>query len=176
MPAMSTRARWLSALVLGLLAVAALPLALRSPRLTLLNAALRVDYGWMVGAAALAAALLLAAAAILVPPRWLKVALVLVAVSAAAGGGARLRYRLEVQPEGLSSRGLTSATMLAWGEVTHVDRGTEALIVWGRGDEQIRIDTARFEGGQRAALERALARRIVESTKAEATAKSLTGP
>ena len=173
---MSTRARWSSALVLGLLALAALPMALRSPRLTLLNAALRVDYGWMVGAAALAAAVFLAAAAVLAPPRWVKVALVLVAASVAAVGGARLRYRLEVQPEGLSSRGLTASTMLPWAEVTHVDRGTEALIVWGRGDEQIRIDTASFEGGQRAALERALARRIVESTAAETAAKSLTGP
>ena len=86
-------------------------------------------------------------------------------------GGARLRYRLEVQPEGLSSRGLTGRRCVAWAEVTHVDRGTEALIVWGRGDEQIRIDTASFEGGQRAALERAAGRRIVESTAAEIAAR-----
>jgi hypothetical protein len=52
--------------------------------------------------------------------------------------------------------------------VTHVDRGTEALVVWGIGDAQIRIDTARFQGDQRAALERALARRIVESTRSVA--------
>jgi hypothetical protein len=164
MRAMSTRARWSSALVLGLGAAAVLPLALRSPRLTLLNAALRVDYGWAVGSAALAAAFLLVTAAALAPPRWAKAALVIGAALIAGVGGARLRYRLEVQPEGLSSRGLTGSTMLAWAEVTHVDRGTEALIVWGRGDEQIRVDTASFEGGQRAALERALARRIVEST------------
>jgi hypothetical protein len=174
MRAMSTRARWSSALALGLAAAAALPWALRSPRLTLLNAALRVDYGWMVGAAALAAALLLAAAAVLAPPRWLKVALVIGVLSLAALGGARLRYRLEVQPDGLSSRGLTGSTVLAWAEVTHVDRGTEALIVWGRGDEQIRIDTASFEGGQRASLERALARRILESTAATAATGALT--
>jgi hypothetical protein len=166
MRAMSTRARWSSAFLLGLGAAAVLPLALRSPRLTLLNAALRVDYGWAAGAAALAAALLLVTAAALAPPRWAKAALAMAAVVIASVGGARLRYRLEVQPEGLSSRGLTGSTVLAWAEVTHVDRGTEALIVWGRGDEQIRVDTASFEGGQRAALERALARRIVESTAA----------
>ena len=171
---MSTRARWSSALSLGLAAAAVLPLALRSPRLTLLNAALRVDYGWAVGAAALGAALLLVAAAVLAPPRWAKVAIAIGAVAIAAVGGTRLRYRLEVQPEGLSSRGLTGSTMLPWAEVTHVDRGTEALIVWGRGDEQIRIDTASFEGGQRAALERALARRIVESTAATSAAGALT--
>jgi hypothetical protein len=176
MRAMSTRARWSSVLILGAAAAAVLPLALRSPRLTLLNAALRVDYAWMVGAAALAAAVFLMAGAVLGPSRWLKAGLVVAALSIGALGGARLRYRLEVQPEGLSSRGLTGATMLAWSDVTHVDRGTEALVVWGRGDEQIRIDTASFEGGQRAALERALARRILESTAAETAAKSLSGP
>ncbi len=51
---MSTRTRWLSALGLGLAAAAVLPVALRSPRLTLLNAALRIDYAWVVGTAALA--------------------------------------------------------------------------------------------------------------------------
>ena len=165
---MSTRARWWSALALALLAAAVLPLALRSPRLTLLNAALRVDYGWVVGAAALAAAVLLAASAVLAPRRWLRATAVVAALVAGTVGGTRLRYRLEVQPDGLSARGLTGSTILPWGDVTHVDRGTEALVVWGRGDAQIRVDTANFQGDQRAALERALARRIVESTNAAA--------
>jgi hypothetical protein len=163
---MSTRARWISALGLGLAAAAVLPVALRSPRLTLLNAALRIDYGWVVGTAALAAALLLAAAAALVPRRWARAVLVVGAVAVAGVGSARLRYRLDIEPDGLNSRELTGTTLVPWGEVTHVDRGTEALVVWGRGDAQIRVDTASFEGDQRAALERALARRIIESTKA----------
>ena len=163
---MSTRARWISALGLGLAAAAVLPVALRSPRLTLLNAALRIDYGWVVGTAALAAALLLAAAAALVPRPWARAVLVVGAVAVAGVGSARLRYRLDIEPDGLNSRELTGTTLVPWGEVTHVDRGTEALIVWGRGDAQIRVDTASFEGDQRAALERALARRIIESTKA----------
>ena len=158
----------MSALGLGLAAAAVLPVALRSPRLTLLNAALRIDYGWAVGAAALGAALLLAAAAAIAPRRWAKTALVLSAVTVAGVGGARLRYRLEIQPDGLNSRELTGSTLVPWGEVTHVDRGTEALVIWGRGETQIRVDTASFEGDQRAALERALARRIIESTKAAA--------
>jgi hypothetical protein len=163
---MSTRARWISALGLGLAAAAVLPVALRSPRLTLLNAALRIDYGWVVGTAALAAALLLAAAAALVPRPWARAVLVVGAVAVAGVGSARLRYRLDIEPDGLNSRELTGTTLVPWGEVTHVDRGTEALVVWGRGDAQIRVDTASFEGDQRAALERALARRIIESTKA----------
>jgi len=163
---MSTRARWLSALGLGLAAAAVLPVALRSPRLTLLNAALRIDYGWGVGTAALASAVLLAAAAALVPRRWARAALVVGAIAIAGVGSARLRYRLDIEPSGLNSRELTGTTLVPWGEVTHVDRGTEALVVWGRGDSQIRVDTASFEGDQRAAVERALARRIIESTKA----------
>jgi hypothetical protein len=158
----------MSALGLGLAAAAVLPVALRSPRLTLLNAALRIDYGWVVGVAALGAAVLLAAAAAIAPGRWARGALVLFAVTVAGVGGSRLRYRLEIQPDGLNSRELTGSTLVPWGEVTHVDRGTEALVIWGRGETQIRVDTASFEGDQRAALERALARRIIESTKASA--------
>jgi hypothetical protein len=158
----------MSALGLGVAAAAFLPIALRSPRLTLLNAALRIDYGWVVGAATLAAAVLLAAAAAIAPRRWAQAALALFAVAVAGVGGARLRYRLEIQPAGLNSRELTGSTLVPWGEVTHVDRGTEALVIWGRGETQIRVDTASFEGDQRAALERALARRIIESTKAAA--------
>jgi hypothetical protein len=156
----------MSALGLGLAAAAVLPVALRSPRLTLLNAALRIDYGWAVGVAALGAALLLGAAAALAPRRWATVGLVAAAAVIAGVGSARLRYRLEIQPDGLDSRELTGSTLVPWGEVTHVDRGTEALVIWGRGETQIRVDTASFEGDQRAALERALARRIIESTKA----------
>src|SRR3954469_3274261 len=103
MAAMSMRARWSSALLLGIAAAAVLPVALRSPRLTLLNAALRVDYGWAVGAAALGAALLLVTAATLAPPRWARAVLAMAAVALVAMGSGRLRYRLEVQPEGLSS-------------------------------------------------------------------------
>ncbi len=161
MRAMSTRTRWIAALGLVIVAAAILPVALRSPRLTLLNAALRIDYGWVAGTAALGAAILLAAASATAPRRWAQALLVLCAVAAGGLGGSRLRYRLEIQPDGLDSRELTGSTLVPWGEVTHVDRGT-------RGETQIRVDTASFEGDQRAALERALARRIIESTKAAA--------
>ena len=158
----------MSAVGLAIAAAAVLPVALRSPRLTLFNAALRIDYGWSVGTAALASALLLAAAAALAPRRWARAALVVGAVAIAGVGSARLRYRLDIEADGLNSRELTGSTLVPWGEVTHVDRGTEALVVWGRGDAQIRVDTASFAGDQRAALERALARRIIESTKSAA--------
>lgn len=161
---MSARMRWTSTLVLLVLAGGSSPLAFQAPRLTLLNAALRIDFAWVVAAAALVSGTLLSTAAWFAPRRSARVGLVVLALCAIAFGAARLRYRLEVRPDGLYARDLTGSTGVTWAEVTHVDRGTEALIVWGRGDAQIRVDTARFEGGQRAALERALARRIVEST------------
>jgi hypothetical protein len=160
----SDRRRWWWAAGLALAAGAVLPLALRAPRLTLLNTALRIDYHWAVGAAGLASAALLAVAAALAPRWWARAVLIMIALGIAALGGARLRYRLEIGPEGLHSRELTSATTLAWAEVSHVDRGTEAIVIWGRGEAQIRVDTGSFAGDQRAALERALARRILEST------------
>ncbi|HEU0104795.1 MAG TPA: hypothetical protein VFT38_01400 [Vicinamibacteria bacterium] len=40
--------------------------------------------------------------------------------------------------------------------------------IWGRGDAQIRVDAASFAGDQRAVLDRALARRIVEPTRSVA--------
>jgi hypothetical protein len=163
---MSPRLRWTSALACLAAALVLLPLALGAPRLTLLNAALRVDFAWMVVAAAGAMTALLASATAMAPRRLARVALGCLTVAAVLFGAARLRYRLEVQPDGLHARELTGATAVAWSEVTHVDRGTEAIVVWGQGDAQIRVDTARFEGDQRAALERALARRIVESTTA----------
>src|SRR5204862_2157387 len=91
--------RWWSTLGLALAAAAMLPLALRPPRLTLLNTALRLDYGWAVCLAALATALLLAAAAAAAPPRWARRVGAGVAIAAAAFGASRLSYRVETRPD-----------------------------------------------------------------------------
>lgn len=149
---------------LALAAAAALPLALRPPRLTLLNAALRVDYGWAVCTAALATATLVTAAAAAAPSRWPRRIGATVAVLATAFGASRLAYRVETRSDVVYARALTGATSVPWSEVTRVDRGPDLLVVWGRGESQVRLDTSGFAGDQRAALERALARHIVEST------------
>jgi hypothetical protein len=161
---MSRRARWWSTVALAVAAAAALPFALRPPRLTLLNAALRVDYGWAACTAALATALLLAAAAASAPSRWPRRAGAVLAVIAAAFAAARVAYRVETRADVVYARALTGATSVPWSEVTRVDRGPDLLVVWGRGESQVRLDTSGFAGDQRAALERALARRIIEST------------
>lgn len=160
-------ARRITAAVLAASALALLPLSFAAPRLTLLNAAVRVDFGWLAAAAALASAALMAGAASLAPRRSLGALLAMAAVLAAAFGASRLRYRLEIGPDGLHARGLGGSTALPWTEVTRVDRGTEALVVWGPGDAQVRVDTGLLAGDQRAALERALARRIVESAQGQ---------
>jgi len=161
---MPMRARWWWALAAAAMSLAVLPFALRPPRLTLLNAALRVDYGWAAGAAAVLSALLLMAVAVAAPRRWVRAVVAGAAALAALLGASRLRYRLETRPDALYARDLMGATAVAWADVTHVDRGPDILVVWGRGDDQVRVDTSRFQGDQRAALERALARRIIEST------------
>jgi hypothetical protein len=161
---MAIRVRWMSTVALAVLALALVPLAARAPRMTLLNAAVRVDFGWIVVAAAAAMGVLFAAAASLAPRRAACLALSGIALAAAVFGVARLRYRLEVRPDALFARELTGSTTVAWSDVARVERGTQALVVWGRGEEQIRVDTGAFEGHQKAALERALSRRIVEST------------
>ncbi len=167
---MSTRARWWSTLGLGVAAAAVLPLALRPPRLTLLNAALRVDYGWAVCLAAVSTALLLAAAAAAAPPRWARRVGAGVAIVAATFGASRLSYRVETRTDVVYARALAGSTSVPWAEVTRVDRGRQILVVWGRGDTQVRLDTSGFAGEQRAALERALARHIFESTLPAAAA------
>jgi hypothetical protein len=171
MAVMSTRARWGSTLGLALAAMALFPLALRPPRLTLLNAALRVDYGWAVVAAAVSSAVLLAAAGFAAPPVWVRRMGMVAALFAAGFGASRLRYRVETRPDVVYARALTGSTSVPWADVTRVDRGPELLVVWGRGDAQVRLDTSGFAGDQRAALERALARRIVESTLPTAAAR-----
>jgi hypothetical protein len=83
---------------------------------------------------------------------------------AATFGASRLSYRVETRADVVYARALGGSTSVPWSEVTRVDRGPELLVVWGRGDTQVRLDTSGFAGDQRAALERALARRIFEST------------
>jgi len=134
-----------------------------TPRLTLSNSGLGIDYPaprtWAIVAAAAASAAL----AFAVPRR----ALAIVAVMAAAGftilGLHRLVYRLEVGPAGLSVRDLRGSHRLAWRDVTKVEPELHALRLEGRGGESIPIDTSGFTAQQQASLERAVARHVEET-------------
>lgn len=133
------------------------------PRLVFVNAGLQIEYPLARGLAALGAMAGVALVAAALP----KLALRLVACVAALGvffvALHLLLYRLEATDAGLLSRGVLGTTGMAWREVMGVDRGGDQLIVTGRGDKQIRIDTTDFESDQRATLERTIARRVQES-------------
>lgn len=133
------------------------------PRLTLLNAGLSVQHGWSHPAGALAAAagaVLLAAAS---PQRWARVLFhalsalsILVALHLAL-------YRVDADQGGLASRGLLGRTRIPWGEVEGVDGDAGLVVVKGKDQRTISVDTADFRPEQRATLDRTIARRVRES-------------
>ncbi len=75
-----------------------------------------------------------------------------------------VRYRVVVEEGGVSQRGLLGTTRLPWRQVTRVERGSQAIVVWGGGaDEQVRVDAAPLSPENRARLERTLARHLREA-------------
>jgi len=134
------------------------------PRLTLLNAGLSVQHPWRhpVGAViAAAGATLLAAAS---PRRWahlifhaLAALSLVVAVHLAA-------YRVDADAAALSSRGLLGRTRIPWGAVSGVDGDAGLVVVTGKDQNKIRVDTTDFRPEQRATLDRTIARRVRESS------------
>jgi hypothetical protein len=163
---MTTRARRVALLVAGAVLLAGLALAFRPPRITLLNAAWQVDHPWTAGAGALAAALGFALWAAVLPPRAARVALGLAAAVTAGVGVGRLTYRLEVDDRALASHGWLGSTVIPWGQVSRVESGPSRVVVWGVGDDQVRIDTAGFQPAQRASLDRAVKRLVGQAARA----------
>jgi hypothetical protein len=159
-----TLQKWmgLAALGTGITVVGALR-SVGPPRLVFVNAGLQIEYPVIRGLAALGAMAGVALIAAALP----KLALRLLACVAALGvcfvALHLLLYRLEATDAGLLSRGVLGTAAIAWKEVVGVDRGGDELIVTGRNDRQIRIDTTDFEPDQRATLERTIARRVQES-------------
>ncbi len=158
--------RWV---VVGLGVLAALAggyWASGAPRMTLLNTGIRIEYpGWQP-AAALGAALGLALVAAASSRRWLHIALGIAAAVLALYAAGRLRYRLDASSDRLVSQGLLGETAIPWRAVARVDKGPDVILVWGQGDAQLRIATSDFTQEQRAALERAVARRVQEAQSA----------
>jgi hypothetical protein len=162
---MTTRARRTVLLLSGGALLAGLALAFGAPRITLLNAALRIDHPWTAGAGALAGALGCLLWALALPPRALRFALGAAGTAATAMGAGLLTYRLEVDDFGLASRSWLGHTVIPWAQVSRVESGPARVVVWGAGDEQVRIDTSGFEGAQRATLDRAIARQVREARR-----------
>lgn len=133
-----------------------------APRLTLLNASVRIEYPWVRVAGSAAAgvgAAVLAAAASRTRSRLAWGALAALGVVSSLE---RSSFRLEADDRGLVSRGWLSETSVPWAEVSRVETGPDVVVIWGKAKARIRVDTADFDPEQRAALDRTIARRIRE--------------
>jgi hypothetical protein len=153
----------LAAASIGLAAISAGAFfALDGPRITLTNAAVRIDYPWPYGAGALAVAVGLALVAAAVPRRAARLVLGLLALAVFLASIERLAYHLDTDEAGLVSYRLTGRTSVRWAQVSRVESGPSIVVVWGFGDTQIRVDTSGFKPEQRAILDRVIARRVRE--------------
>jgi hypothetical protein len=142
--------------------IAAAWLSAGSPRITLLNASVVVDYPWPRGGAAMACAVGIAAVAALLRGRALRGVGFVLALGSLLVAAHLLRYRLEAGGSGITSRGLLGTTAIAWQEVSGVELAAAAVRVRGAGGITINVDTADFAPEQRAMLERSIARRVRE--------------
>jgi len=136
------------------------------PRLTLLNAGLSVQHPWRhpVGAViAAAGAGLFASAA---PRRWAQVIFGALAVLSVVVAIHLIAYRVDADQTGLASRGLFGRTRIPWPDVSGVDGDAVQVVVTGKNQNKIRIDTTDFRPDQRATLDRTIARRVRESSPA----------
>ena len=134
------------------------------PRLTLLNTGLVVQHGLRhpIGAAiaAVGAALLAVAAT----RKWARVLFMALATLSIVVAIHLAAYRVEADQIGIASRSLISRTRIPWAEVTGVDGDGGLVVVTGRDENKIRVDTTDFRPDQRATLDRTIARRVRESS------------
>ena len=76
-------------------------------------------------------------------------------------------YRVDADQSGLASRGLLGRTRIPWGEVAGVDGDAGLVVVTGKDQRKISVDTTDFRPDQRATLDRTIARRVRESSPAK---------
>lgn len=146
----------------ALLVLGALFAGARPPRFVWLNSGLSIEHSWPEAAAAglAAAGAFVAWHALGSRLRWAA----LLAGAAAAGFALQLAlYRVAAEEGGLSERGLLGSRTLAWTEISRVESGSRFVVVWGRDDSQLRIDTRAFPPEERARLDRTIARRVREA-------------
>lgn len=156
------RDRW--PLFLGAIAVVAgLALAFPPPRITLLNTAVRIDYPWPRGVAAVLAGVGAAVLSLLLRG-WARWALGLAALLPAVFGAAALSFRLEAGPGALSAREWFQTRRIPWREVSRVEPAADGVVVHGAGST-VAINTRRFAPHDRAVLERVLSRRVAEANR-----------
>jgi len=137
------------------------------PRLTLLNAGLSVEHGWQHPVGALAATIGAAVLATVSPRRWAKAIFMALGVLSVLVAIHLVVYRVDADQTALASRGLLGRTRIPWGEVAGVDGDASQVVVAGKDQSKIRVDTTDFRPDQRATLDRTIARRVRETPPAQ---------
>jgi len=146
----------------ALLTVVGAYLSAGPPRITLLNAALRIEYPWSRGAGAFVAAIgLMLLAALMTRLSLRRIGFVL-ALGPLLIAGHLLLWKLEIAASSLSFRGLFGTTTVTWPEVASIDLLAGAILVQSRSGAHVQIDTTDFAAEQRASVERTLARHVKE--------------
>jgi hypothetical protein len=159
-----TRARALAA-ALAIAALAAAVVLHRAPmKITLANAALRIDDPWARALSfALAATAAVAVAAALPPRRAHRALLGACAAVLLVFAAESASARFEAGPEALAVRRWFVRTAVPWGEVTRVDARQDGVTIWASSGAAVDFDARRLTGEQRAILDRTLARRVREA-------------
>lgn len=134
------------------------------PVLTLVNAGLSVHHPWRHPVGALGAAAGAVLLAWVSPRRWARVIFVALAALSVLVAIHLTAYRVDADQTGLASRGLFGITRIAWPDVAGVDGDASQVVVKGRDQSTIRVDTTDFRPDQRATLDRTVARRVRESS------------
>jgi hypothetical protein len=148
--------------VLGVAAVVAgVTFSAGPPRLLMVNAGLRLSHPWVHPAGLALATLGALVVAVALRPRWARALACAVALLTLAATWSLLRFRLDVDAAGLHLRDWTSfrERTVPWSAVSQVESGPAALVVRA-GDQGFRVDVHDVRPADRAALDRAIARRI----------------
>lgn len=133
------------------------------PRFTWLNTGLRVDYARRQAAGAFGAAIGAGLLVVPAPRRWLKAASGLLAAAMFMASLHCIAFRLDAEGDAVKARGLLGTTRIPWRDVSRVESGPTVVVVWGNGDDQVRIDTGDFRPEDRATFDRTVARRVREA-------------
>jgi hypothetical protein len=154
----------LAAFVLGGL------LAWGPPLMLVQNEGLVVRYAWYRAAGALLVAVAFVGLTQAVRSRVGRGLLVLCALAALGPASFLVRYRLELDAEGVSQREWLAPRKLAWSEIVQVDPRPDGIVVRGPEPPPMWIDTVGMRPTDRAALDRNVTRRLQEAFAPPATA------
>ena len=159
---LSRKSQWLLAAALLIPVAVGAWLSMGQPRLTALNASLRLTYPWTRGLGALLTAGALGLLTWVAPRTWVRAFALGLGLISAGVAIYLLTYRLETTNAGIASRAFFVNSTIPWREVVHVGTDQTLMVVSGSGNRKIRIDTTDFSPDQRLVLSRTITRHINE--------------